>query len=504
MHRQLAILTFVLLTATAAHAAKVPPEVALLEALKQQHWDVAETILANRVNVNAPEPDGSTALQWAVHFDRTDLAGRLIRAGANVNAATDLGVSALTLACENANPGMVTLLLQAGAHPNGAPGALPPIMVASRSGNPDVVAALLARGADANAVENARQQTALMWAVANSHPQVVSVLLRAGARVNARSSTQANVVQRGNRYAGVASREEGLANRGVAEVTLGGSTALLFAARVGDLDSARLLVEAHADINDASPDGTSALVTAAHSGQGAVAAFLIEKGADVNADAGGYTALHAAVLRGDRELVSMLLDRGANTEAVLRRGTASRRYSRDYAFNEAWVGATPFWLASRFAEVDIMRTLLAHGAKATVAAGDGTNPVIAVITAGVDNGPSASDRRERRLDPFDITALAENRGAFEKEVLNTVQVAVDAGVDVNAINNAGDTAMHQAAARGFTTVIQFLSDHGARFDMKNKRGLTPLALTVSRRAADDAPWLAKANALLRSLGAKEE
>ena len=503
MHRHLAIVTFILLTAAAVHAAEVPPEAALLDALKQQHWDVAETILAKRVNVNAAEPDGSTPLQWAVHFDRADLAGRLIRAGANVNAVTDLGVSALTLACENANLGMVRLLLQAGARPTGAPGALAPIMVAARSGNPDIVAALLARGADANAVEGAHQQTALMWAVANSHPQAVSVLLRAGARVNARSSTQTNVVQRGNRYAGVASREAGLANRGVAEVTLGGSTPLLFAARVGDLNSARLLVEAQANINDASPDGTSALVTAMHSGQSAVAAFLIEKGADVNADAGGYTALHAAVLRGDGRLVSMLLDRGANAEATLKRGTASRRYSRDYAFNEAWVGATPFWLASRFAEVDIMRTLLAHGAKATVAAADGTNPVIAVIAAGVDNGPSASDRRERRLDPLDIATLAENRDAFEKDVLNAARVVVAAGVDVNATNNAGDTAMHQAAARGFTTVIQFLFDHGARLDVKNKRGLTPLGLSVSRRAADDAPWLPKANELLRSLGAKE-
>ena len=244
------------------------------------------------------------------------------------------------------------------------------------------------------------------------------------------------------------------------------------------------------------------LVTATHSGQSAVAAFLIEKGADVNADAGGYTALHAAVLRGDGRLVAMLLDRGANVEAVLRRGTASRRYSRDYAFNEAWVGATPFWLASRFAEVDIMRTLLAHGAKARVAAGDGSSPVVAVIAAGVDNGPSASDRRERRLDPLDIATLAENRGAFEKDVLNTVRVAVNAGVDVNATNNAGDTAMHQAAARGFTTVVQFLFDQGARLDVKNTRGLTPLALTVNRRNADDAPWLPKANELLRSLGAK--
>jgi ankyrin repeat protein len=244
-------------------------------------------------------------------------------------------------------------------------------------------------------------------------------------------------------------------------------------------------------------------VTAVHSGQRGVAAFLIDKGADVNADGAGYTALHAAVLRGDRAVVSMLLDRGADPEALVQRGTPSRRYSRDYAFNEAWVGATPFWLAARFAEVDIMRTLLTHGAKAAVVTGDGTNPVIAVITAGVESGPSASDRRERRLDPLDIAALAENRGAFEKEVLDTVRVAVDAGVDVNASNNAGDTAMHQAAARGYTTVIQLLSDHGARFDVRNKRGLTPLALTTSRRATDEAPWLAKANEFLRSLGAKE-
>lgn len=484
-------------------AAEPEAPLPLIDALRAQQWDLVETVLRQGSGVKSAAADGTTPLHWAVHYDRVDLAKRLIAAGADVNAATDLGVTPLGLSCENGSTSMVRLLLQSGASPAPAPGAVPVMMTAARVGNVEVVRALLAAHADPNVRETRRQQTPLMWAVANSHPQVVDALLRAGARVDARSTTKGTVVQRANRYAGVVSRDEGFRQRAVVEIPTGGSTPLLFAARSGDAQSARLLVEAGANVNDEAPDGTSALVRAVHSGHREVASVLLQKGAAVDAAGAGYTALHAAVLRGDLQMVSLLLDRGALVDSALSRGTPSRRYSRDYAFNAAWTGATPAWLAARFAEGDILRELLRRGANPNAATKPGDNALMAVIAAGVEFGPSASDRRERRLDPLDVANLAENRMAFEREALDIVRIAADAGVDIHAQNDVGDTAVHQAAARGFPTVIQFLVERGARINVKNARGATPLALTIPRRGVDESPWTMKAAEVLRGLGARE-
>ncbi len=503
LRRAALVLGVGVLAARLASAADVITAPGLLDALQRQQWDVVDTALRQGVSVKSVAPDGSTPLHWAVHFDRGDLAQRLLKAGADANAATDLGVTPLGLACENGSSSMVQLLLQSGAQTTPPTAAVPPLLTAARVGNVDVVRALLAKGANPNGREPQRQQTALMWAAANAHPDVVDVLLRAGAAVDARTRTKGVVVQRASRYSGVVSREEGLASRGVIEIPTGGSTALLFAARVGDAASARLLLAAGAKVNDISPDGTTALVIAVHSGQREVASLLLEKGAAVNAAGSGYTALHAAVLRGDAALVSQLLDHGADREATVTQGTPSRRYSRDYAFNEAWIGATPLWLAARFAEIGILRELLQKGANVHATTKDRTNAMTAVITAGVEFGPSASDRRERRLDPLDITALADNRTAFEKEALDVVRVLADAGVDVNVVNAAGDSALHQAAAKGYPTIVQFLAERGARLEVKNARGATPLAMTVSRRGGDENAWVKKAGDILRSLGAQE-
>jgi uncharacterized protein len=307
---------------------------------------------------------------------------------------------------------------------------------------------------------------------------------------------------RGSRYGGVISREKAVVDRAVSEVEHGGSTPLLFAARNGSVEPARLLIAAGANVNDQAPDGTSALAMASHSGHGAVAAVLLEHGADPNVDAGGYSALHAAVLRGDGELVERLLARGADVNRRLTKGTPSRRYSKDFAFNEAWIGATPFWLAARFAEIGIMRALAARGADATATPADGTTAVIAAIAAGIDSGPSASDRRERRLDPLELAAKAERREEEERLTLETVTLALEAGVDVNAANNAGDTALHQATAKGLLSVIRTLAERGAKLDAENKRGATPLRVALGRaRGGSDEPSLQQAAELLRQLGA---
>ncbi len=474
----------------------------LVDAVRNRDRQQVAALLEQRVDVNLPAADGATALHWAVHWEDADTVARLIASGANVNASNDLGVTPLALACANGNAAIVGKLLAGGALPNVLSNGEPPLMTAARSGDVDIVTALISRGANVNARDAARGQTPLMWAVAHGHGGVVRVLLDKGADVHARSQAVRQLVMRGSRYGGVISREKAAVDRAVGEVEHGGSTPLLFAARNGSVESTRLLISAGANVNDQAPDGSSALAMASHSGHGAVAAVLLEHGADPNADAGGYSALHAAVLRGDGELVNRLLARGADVNSRLKKGTPSRRYSKDFAFNESWIGATPFWLAARFAETGIMRALAARGADPTATPADGTTALIAAIAAGIDSGPSASDRRERRLDPLELAAKAERRVEEERLTLETVTLALEAGVDVNAANNAGDTALHQATAKGLLAVIRMLAERGAKLDAENKRGATPLRVALGRsRGGSEEPSLQQAAELLRQLGA---
>ena len=467
----------------------------LVDAAKRQDKATLRALLQQRVDVNAIQADGATALHWAVYWDDLEAANLLIRARAAVNAADDLGVTPLSLACANGNAGIVEALLKAGAKPNAA--ALEtretPLMAAARTGNVRVVKALLAYGADVNARETAHEQTALMWAAAHRHPQIVKALVEAGADVSARSRVSPRLVSRGNRYP----RQNDFS--GVAEVPVGGFTPLLFAARQGDRSSADILLAAGANANDAAPDGTSALVIAAHSGNARVAALLLEKAADANRAGSGYTALHAAALRGDVELAKTLLAHGANPNAPLTQGTPVRRWSKDYALSDTFIGATPYWLAAKFAEAELMRLLAAAGADSRVTIKDGTTALMAA--AGVGAGGGSADRRERRIDPLDIAA----RGPDEEQArtLEAVKVAVAADGDVNAANEMGETALHGAAASGSHATVRFLAEHGAKLDLMNKRGQTPLMLASASRPRQDAgPKISTAD-LLRSLGAKE-
>ena len=474
----------------------------LIEAAKNQDREAALALLKQKVDVNAAQADGATALHWAAHWDDVPLAEALVRAGASVNAANDLGVTPLALACSNGGSEMVKRLLQAGADPNVVAAGEPVLMTAAHAGNADAVSALIARGATVNATDSVRGQTALMWAVAHSHPDVVRVLIEHGANIHARSRIDQVVVQRGNRYGGVVSQQRAVTERAVVTTPQGGSTPLLFAARSGDVASARLLVAAGADANETAPDGTSALVMASHSGHGPLAALLMEHGADPNAAGSGYSALHAAVLQGDLDLVTALVAHKAEVNQRVTVGTPSRRYSKDLAMNAAWIGATPLWLAARFAEPEIVRFLAAHGADALLTSKDETTPLIAVVAAGVDWGPSASDSRDRRLDPEDLARRATERDALEKRVLQVVELAVALGIDVNARNYVGDTALHQAAAKGFNTVIQYLVSQGAGIDLRNKRGQTPLSITeADAKSGDGRPSLKSTAELLRKLGA---
>src|SRR6202795_3427633 len=312
----------------------------LADAAKSADRTTLQALLKSGANVNAAEGDGSTALHWASYRDDLESADLLIRAGANVNAANDLGATPLWAASQNGSEAMVRKLLQAGANPNLALLAgETPLMVAARSGYAGIVEQLLAKDANPGA-RGARGQTALMWAVSQKHPDVVKVLLAHGADVKARSEEWSQMMAvPPHGYLGY--------NR---QIPHGGDTALLFAARVGDLDSAKLLVAAGANVNDADGWGVSATVLAAHSGYRDIVEFLLEKGADPSAAAAGFTALHEAILRRDEKMATALLDHGADPNAPLRTWTPTRRSSHDFHFEPALVGATPYWLAARFTQ----------------------------------------------------------------------------------------------------------------------------------------------------------
>jgi ankyrin len=443
----------------------------------------------------------------------------LIRAGANVNVANDLGVTPLVMACTSGNAPLVERLLAAGAHPNAAlESGETALMLASRAGSLPAVNALLARGANVNALETTHGQTALMWAVANKHAEITRVLLEHHPDIQARSRVTKRVYNMGgNRSAGSASRDTP-----ISEVAEGGGTPLLFAARSGDLESARLLVAAGANVNDTQADGNTALVVAAHSGSGSVAAFLLDKGADVNAAPLGYSALHAAVLRGtlaDRgvktsdpgaglNLVKALLAHGANPNVRVTKGTPVRRWSHDFALLERWIGATPFWLAAKFLEVDMLRALSTAGADPRLATKDGTTPLLAAAGNGYSRGTGTEafikDRRDFSSYNGDPLAIATRIPPEEERLaVEAVKLIMELGGDVNGANDNGDTALHAAASLGMDTLIQFLVDHGANLEAKNKAGRTPLAAARREDGVGASVVRESTAALLRKLGAKQ-
>ena len=343
------VLASVLLAGSARAADR---DLALIAAAKRGDAATVRTLVKQGIPVDAAEGDGSTALLWASYRDDGDAAGALLGAGANPNAANDLGATAIWAASLNGSLGMVQRLLDAGANPNLALAAgETPLMVASRAGSAAIVRALLDRGADVNA-KGARGQTALMWAVAQKHAGAAGVLLAHGADVNARSSVWSQVM---------AVPPHGMPdyNRSIPH---GGDTPLMFAARVGDLASARLLVAAGANVNDADAWTISAATLAAHSGFADLLEFLLERGADPDAAGPGFTALHEAIMRRDTRMAAALLARGANPNAPLQTWTPTRRSSRDWNFDPSLVGASPFWLAARFSDPAMMRLLLKHGA----------------------------------------------------------------------------------------------------------------------------------------------
>ena len=452
----------VLVAMATVHAAA---DATLANAAEKKEWGRVHAMVTARADVNAPQADGMTALHWAAYHDEVGVVAALLRAGATVKAANRYGVTPLSLACTNGSAAMVGVLLKAGADPNAAlPGGETALMTAARTGSLAVVKALIASGARVDAKDDRRGQTALMWAAAEGHAAVAQALIEAGADVRTRLSS--------------------------------GFTPLLFAVREGRSEAVRVLLKAGADVNEAVPAeprrrgyggglppvGTTPLLMAVRNAHFELASQLLDAGANPNADGTGYTVLHAITVArkpgvGDNDpapegsgtmtsldLVRRLVAKGANVNARMTR----RPNINNTRLNET--GATPFLLAALTADVELLRTLASLGADPSLTNAENSTPLI--VAAGLATRSPGED------------------AGTEAEVLETLQLLLDLGADINAVDKNGETAMHGAAYKNLPKVVKFLATKGAKVEVWNRPDRfewTPLAIAVGYRFGNFKP-----------------
>ena len=450
-----------------------------LRALINQHADV-----------NAAQPDGTTALHWAAHWNDAAAVDLLLRAGANAKAANRYGATPLSEAVVSGSAAMIEALLKAGASPEtlASEDGETVLMTASRAGNVAAVKILLDRGANVNAKEKYKGQTALMWAAAERHPEVVKLLMAHGADWKVRSVDRETKVPKLS------------AASSISPIARGGFTAMSFAAREGDIESAKAMLDAGVDINYGDVDNTSAMVVAIVNKQNTFAKFLLDRGANPNTvDAYGRTALYAVVdirnqdwsalpeRKSDDPLPSLdlakaLLAHGAVPNTALAKALPGRSGmdSGDTTLDE---GSTPFMRAARSGDGAMMRLLLEAGANPKLATKDGNNALLFAAGVGYRD---------------------KNTKGSESEALEALKIAIEAGLDLKQANSRGETALHGAASRGADTIVQFLVDHAAALNAKNNQKMTPLDFAMGKNSFAQLPVPHDSTvALLKKLGALE-
>ena len=451
----------------------------LIDATKSQNNLAVQTLLRQGTNANEAHGDGSTALHWAAYRNDLALANTLLEYSANPNSVDDHGVTPLSLAALNSNINLVNLLLEKGADPNLEQiNGQTALMVGSRVGSTTIVEALLKAGANPNTAERSKQHTALMMAVAEQHKDVASLLLESDANVKAKS--------------------------------VNNFTPLLFAAQQGNKELGKLLLEYGADVNESAPDGisgntnaryrlipdtsASALLVAIDSGHEEMAMFLLENGADPTLEGAGGTALHSAVQHEMHTLARALLIHGADPNAKLTRSMPvfSRVILIDNGLAVSKLGATPFFLAAGYNDLEMMDLLLKGGADPFINSDDGTTPLM--VAAGADF-VEGQDKYNRRWFEDNIVGLQE-------AALPAVEKCLELGIDINARNQHHQTALHGAVYLAGANLLSFLIEKGANLNAINKRGQTPWMIAAKGEyRAGSLQTLPEIASHLESLGA---
>jgi uncharacterized protein len=438
-------------------------EAPLATAVQRMDRGAIRQLIEKRADVNTPQVDGTTALHWAAYHE---LVNRLLAAGASVRTPNRYGVTPLSVACQNGNAAIITKFLDAGADANASlPGGETMLMTAARTGKVDAVRVLLARGADVHAKEPRRGQTALMWAATEGHVDVIEALIKAGADFRTPLDS--------------------------------GFSPLMFAVRQGHIGAAKALLKAGADVNEpvqvrANPKlpegerpiraGTTPLDLAVANAHFQLAAELLDAGADPNSNRLGYTALHMLVYVrkpgiGDNdpgpegsgtmsslEFAKKLVAKGADVNArITRRANLTNTRFHD-------IGATPYLQAAMTADAEYMKALVALGADPSLTNAEGSNALMTAAGLGT-------------------RSPGEDAGT-EDEVLEAMQVALDHGADINAVDANGETAMHGAAYKNLPGAVMLLAEKGARIDVwntRNKFGWTPLTIARGYRFGNFKP-----------------
>jgi ankyrin repeat protein len=472
----------------ACSALAAPSEIA--DAAQRQDWQTVRSLAAKKTAVNSVQPDGTTALQWAAHWNDLDAVKTLLNAGANPKLANRYGANPLSEAAAVGNAPMIDVLLSAGADPNTLTTAdgETVLMTAARSGSVDAVKILLAHGAEVNAKENYRGQTALMWAAAEQHADVVKILLDHGADWKVQSQARETSIPKLS------------AASSVTAMARGGLTAFHFAAREGDIETGRVMLDAGVDINQVDADNTSALVVSILNKRYTYAKFLLDRGADPNlADARGRAALYAAIdMRNEDysalpnhketdplpslDLIVALLDRGANPNATLLKPMAGRS-GMDAGDTTLGAGTTPLMRAARAGDAPAMRALLRKGADPKLTTKDGNDAL--QFAAGVGY-------RDK------------NTKGLESEALEALKLTLSLGMDINRENNRGETALHGAASRGADSIVRYLVEQSAGLNAKTKQGMTPLDYAMGKNVVAQLPVPHDGTVeLIRKLGGSE-
>ena len=480
------------------------------------------SLLDQKADVNAPQADGATAIQWAAYRNDLELADVLINAGANVKTPNREGATPLYLASINGSPAMIDKLLKAGADPNERePQGETPLMLASRTGNLEAIKVLIDHKADVNAKEKLRGTTALMWAAEQAHPAAVKLLIEHGADISAATNSDtrnsrnnlANTVTqrlnspfgaagqararragsgppgspgsgpppaaRGPRPAGPPNGEDGPSPEEVAAFfgpprtkDGGGLTPLVYAAREDCLECVKILLDAGADVNQRTLYGWTPLLTATQNRHYKLAAYLLGRGANPNiANNGGWSPLYLATDNRDIEsgdypvrtpdidhldYIKLLIAKGANVNVrVCGKASTPNTCTGDSTetrnnFTMQWLfedGATPFLRAAQSGDVTLMKLLLEHGADPKIFTAHNVTPLAVAAGIGWVEGVT-----------FEWS---------EKENLEAIRMCLDLGIDPNVADDEGRTALHGAAHKGRTPVIQMLVDHGAKLNAED-------------------------------------